>query len=87
MSADHHHQRGRYEIRLGGRLESRWGVWFDGKTLTHVHHGNAVLTGPVVDQAALHGLLDRLRHVGLPLISVTQAQPDQPAEPRSTLAS
>jgi hypothetical protein len=68
----------RYEIRLGGHLEFRWAAWFDGMTLTHADDGSTVLTGPVVDQAALHGVLRKVRDLGLPLISVTQLDPDQP---------
>ena len=67
-----------YEIRVEGRLESRWDAWFDGMTLTPAGDGTTSISGPVVDQAALHGLLRRLRDVGLPLISVTQLEPDQP---------
>ena len=67
-----------YEIRVEGRLESRWVAWFDGMTLTPAGDGTTSISGPVVDQAALHGLLRRLRDVGLPLISVTQLEPDQP---------
>ena len=65
-----------YEIRLQGRLGPRWSVWFDGLTLTSGTDGTTTLRGPVVDQAALHGLLQRLRDLGLPLISVTQVEPD-----------
>jgi hypothetical protein len=64
----------RYEIRLQGHLDSRWAAWFDGMTLTRHSDGTTVLDGPVVDQAALHGLLRKLRDVGLPLISVTQVE-------------
>ena len=63
---------GWYEIRLQGRLDPRWSAWFDGMTLTPDTDGTTVLHGPVTDQAALHGLLARLRDLGLPLISVTQ---------------
>ena len=65
-----------YEIRLQGRLEQRWSAWFDGLTLTAGDDGNTTLRGPVADQAALHGQLQRLRDLGLPLISVTQVEPD-----------
>lgn len=68
----------RYEIRVKGRLESRWAAWFDGMTLTAEDGGITCIHGPVVDQSALHGLLATLRDVGLSLISVTQAEPDQP---------
>jgi hypothetical protein len=61
----------RYEIRVQGRLTSRWAAWFDGMTLTDGPGGVTVIHGPVVDQAALHGLLQKLRDIGLPLLSVT----------------
>jgi hypothetical protein len=67
-----------YEIRLEGRLDARWSVWFDGLTLTAGPDGTTTLRGPVVDQAALHGLLQRLRDLGLPLLAVTQLEPDDP---------
>ena len=73
---------GRYEIRLKGRLDSRWAAWFDGLSLTNESDGTTIIRGPVVDQAALHGLLQKVRDLGLPLISVTQVEADQPNEPR-----
>jgi hypothetical protein len=66
---------GWYEIRLQGRLDPRWSTRFDGMTLT-TGEGFTVLTGPVVDQAALHGLLHQLRDVGLLLVSVTRVEND-----------
>ncbi|HEX6148126.1 hypothetical protein [Nocardioides sp.] len=66
---------GWYEISLRGRLEPRWSTWFDDMTLTSGTDGTTVLYGHVADQAALHGLLTRLRDLGLPLISVTQVEP------------
>ena len=63
---------GRYEIRLKGRLDDRWAAWFDGLSLTHESAGTTLIYGPVVDQAALHGLLTKVRDLGLPLISVTR---------------
>ena len=66
---------GRYEIRLQGHLEPRWAAWFDGLRLTHELDGTTILAGPVVDQAALHGLLQRVRDLGLPLIAVIQVDP------------
>ena len=69
---------GRYEIRLKGRLDSRWADWFDGLSLSHESDGTTVLSGPVTDQAALYGLLGRVRDLGLPLISVTQLEPEPP---------
>ena len=71
-SAGHPDEPGRYEIRLKGHLASRWATWFDGMTLTAGSDGTTVLEGPVVDQAALHGLLHKVRDIGLPLISVTR---------------
>ncbi|MFD0578273.1 hypothetical protein [Dactylosporangium darangshiense] len=59
----------RYEIRVLGRLEPRWAAWFDGMTLT-TGDGVTVVEGPVEDQAALYGLLHKLRDTGLPLLSV-----------------
>jgi hypothetical protein len=64
------HEPGWYEIRLQGRLDERWTSWFDGLTLEQDPDGVTVLRGWVPDQAALHGLLARLRDLGLPLISV-----------------
>jgi hypothetical protein len=76
---------GRYEIRLHGHLETRWAAWFDGMTLSHERDGSTTLSGSV-DQAALHGLLQKVRDTGLPLLSVTHIDPDQPrgsgSEPR-----
>jgi hypothetical protein len=63
---------GLYEIRLAGHLHERWATWFDGLTLSHQTDGTTVVRGPVADQAALHGLLQRVRDLGLSLISVTQ---------------
>lgn len=68
----------RYELRVVGHLDARWAAWFDGLTLTHEADGTTNLRGPVVDQAALHGLLQKIRDLGVPLISVTQIEPDQP---------
>lgn len=70
------HDHGWYEIRLQGRLDARWSAWFDGLTLTAGADGTTTLRGPVVDQAALHGLLQRLRDLSLPLLSVSQVEPD-----------
>ena len=69
------HQAGEYEIRLKGHLEARWSDWFDGLTLTRESDGTTVLKGAVVDQAALHGLLQKVRDTGLPLVSVTPVAP------------
>ena len=89
------HGPGLYEIRLEGRLHERWLAWFDGMTLTSVPNPSSdtqasagqgvisVLRGPVADQAALHGMLARLRDFGMPLISIARVDPgpaDNPAD-------
>ena len=68
---------GLYEIRIKGLLDDRWASWFGGLTLTREDNGETLLTGPVVDQAALHGLLRKVRDLGVPLLSVTRVRPDQ----------
>jgi len=72
-----HYDPGLYEIRLKGHLAERWAYWFEGLTITLEDNGNTLLAGPVVDQAALHGLLKKVRDLGLPLISVISVEPDQ----------
>ena len=66
---------GYYEIRIKGHLDNRWANWFDGLTLTQETNGETLLTGPVVDQAALHGLLRKVRDLGLPLVAVSPIKP------------
>jgi hypothetical protein len=66
-----------YEIRIQGRLGARWSTWLDGLDLSHPNDGTTVLRGPVTDQAALHGLLHKVRDLGLPLLSVTRTDPHQ----------
>jgi hypothetical protein len=70
------HEAGHYEIRLGGHLEQRWAAWFDGLTLALEKDGTTTLCGRLADQAALHGVLQRIRDLGVPLVSVIQV--DQP---------
>ena len=65
-----------YEIRLKGHLEARWVKWFNGMAITLDENGNTLLSGPVADQAALHGLLKKVRDLGLPLLSVNTVEPD-----------
>jgi hypothetical protein len=69
-----------YEIRVGGHLGARWAAWFDGLRLTNEDDGTSVICGPVVDQAALHGLLQKLRDLGLTLLSLTRLAPEEAAE-------
>lgn len=65
-----------YQIRVKGHLGPKWATWFDGLTITNEPGGEAVLVGPVVDQAALHGLLVKIRNLGLPLIAVKCVERD-----------
>lgn len=60
-----------YQIRLKGHLGQQWAAWFDGLAITLEANGDTLLTGPVTDQAALHGLLRKVRDLGLPLLAVT----------------
>lgn len=69
---------GRYEIRIRGHLDSRWADWFEGLTLTLEDNGNTLLSGEIVDQAALHGLLRKVRDLGLPLVSVIPIEIEPP---------
>jgi len=64
-----------YQIRIKGHLDSGWTDWFEGLTITLEENGETLLTGPVVDQAALHGLLKKVRDVGMPLLSVICIEP------------
>ena len=68
---------GLYEIRIKGHLDDRWADWFEGLTITLEDNGDTLLTGPVVDQAALHGLLRKVRDLGIPLLSVNRVEPGQ----------
>ena len=63
-----------YQIRLRGHLGRQWSDWFEGLSITLEENGDTLLTGPVVDQAALHGLLRKVRDLGLPLLAVTQVK-------------
>jgi hypothetical protein len=67
-----------YEIRLKGHLEARWVKWFDGLAITLKKNGDTLLTGPVIDQAELHGLLKKVRDLGMPLVSVNPVEPGPP---------
>ena len=67
----------RYEIRVRGALDSRWSAWFEGLQVTSDESGQTLIAGPVADQAALHGLLAKIRDLGLPLLSVSYLGPDE----------
>ena len=64
-----------YQIRLKGHLSQQWTEWFEGLTITLEENGDTLLTGPVIDQAALHGLLKKVRDLGMPLVSVSPVEP------------
>jgi hypothetical protein len=66
-----------YQIRIKGHLGRQWTDWFEGLTITLEDNGETLLTGPVVDQAALHGLLKKVRDLGMPLLSVNRVEPGQ----------
>jgi hypothetical protein len=66
-----------YQIRIKGHLGHQWTDWFEGLTITLEENGETLLTGPVVDQAALHGLLKKVRDLGMPLLSVNPVEPGQ----------
>jgi hypothetical protein len=70
-----HNQYPCYEIRIKGHLDDRWAEWFEGLTITLEEDGDTLITGPVVDQAALHGLLKKVRDLGMPLVSVSPVEP------------
>ena len=74
-SAEDHYEPVLYEIRIKGHLADRWVHWFGGLTITLEENGDTLLTGPVVDQSALHGLLRKVRDLGLPLLSVSVPEP------------
>ena len=67
-----------YEIRIQGHLDDRWAEWFDGLSFTRDGDGTTLLAGPVVDQAALHGVLRKVRNMALPLVSVIRVDREQP---------
>jgi hypothetical protein len=64
-----------YQIRLRGHVHPRWSAWLDHLTITLDQNGDTLLTGPIVDQAALHCLLSRIRDLGLPLVSIMEVEP------------
>jgi len=66
-----------YQLRLQGRLGAEWGDWLEGMTISPAENGDTLVTGPVVDQAALHGLLRKVRDLGIPLLAVNRLQSGQ----------
>lgn len=81
MSDDRHRTGEHYRIRVRGRLDARWAGWFDGLQLAAAGDGTTVLSGPIADQAALHGLLQKLRDLGLTLLSLTSTDLTDPIDP------
>jgi len=73
-STENHYEPGLYEIRLKGHLANQWAEWFEGLTLTREDNGDTLLSGSVADQAALHGLLRKVRNLAMPLISVMRLE-------------
>ncbi len=72
ITTEDYDEPGLYEIRIRGHLTDRWANWFEGLTSTLEDNGDTLLTGLVVDQAALHGLLKKVRDLGMPLLSVNR---------------
>ena len=84
LSMEDHHEPGLYEIRLKGHLDTCWADRFEGLSFTYASDGTTILSGPVVDQAALYGLLRKVRDLGLPLVSVIQVEPKPATGPDGT---
>ena len=72
-----------YQIRIEGHLSCEWAEWFDGLTITLEEDGTTLLRGPIADQAALYGVLRRIRDLGMPLVSVDRTAAHEPHRPRS----
>jgi hypothetical protein len=75
-----------YDIRVAGQIDTQWSAWLDGLTITHPYAGEALISGEIVDQAALHGALNRIRNLNLVILSITminseRVQPDHRADP------
>ena len=77
VSTEDHYKPGCYEIRLKGHLDARWADQFEHMSFTHTSDGTTILSGPLVDQAALYGLLRKVRDLGLPLLAVNLVDPKQ----------
>jgi hypothetical protein len=78
---EYYDQSGLYEIRLKGQLDERWSTRFEAAIITLEENGNTLLTCSVIDQSALHGLLKRVRDLGMPLLSVNFVSPEQAGTP------
>ncbi|MEA4908841.1 MAG: hypothetical protein VB089_14550 [Anaerolineaceae bacterium] len=74
---ENHYEPRYYQIRIQGHLDAQWSEWFEGLSVTLQDNGDTLITGLVIDQAALHGLLKKVRDLGMPLISVTPIFPYQ----------
>lgn len=76
-SPQNHQEPGVYEIRIKGHLDDKWTAWFEGLTITLEDNGDTLFTGSVVDQATLHGLLKKVRDLGMPLVSISPVEHGQ----------
>ena len=81
QSSKDDYQLGHYQIRIKGHIDDQWADWFGGLTVTLNEGGDTLLTGPVIDQAALYGLLKKVRDLGMPLLSVNPIKPDEADAP------
>ena len=81
MSNEQNEKAVSYQIRIEGQLGEQWTDWFQGLTITQEEDGTTVLTGPVLDQSALHGLLKKVRDLGAPLVSVNRMEIDGSSNP------
>ncbi len=82
VPATHGHSGLTYQIRLQGHLDQRWSAWLDGLAVTHERDGTTLLRGTLTDQAALYGVLIKIRDLGLPLLSVQRVEREQQAQTR-----
>ncbi len=82
MSNNQHEEAIIYQIRIEGQFGREWTAWFDGLSITPGEDGTTLLTGPVIDQSALHGLLKKVRDLGTPLVSVNRMETDGSSNPK-----
>jgi hypothetical protein len=80
-ASEEHDGPGLYAVRIKGHLDSRWAGWFEGLVITLENDGVTLLTGPLLDQAALPGLMRKVRDAGMPLVSITHIEPEQANAP------